>query len=170
MDPHTDQDLSDHEMEVCLPQQESDSESSSNMSSVVFDQRTSVSQQDPDCDKSDDAMEASTPLGDPDWESSEKSGLMLYQRTGDDLLDTADEDQEEADLISEIERMLPSAFNTVTTGDAHSECWTCSMIPCLSSLASSSSTASLWAYGTGLTLQNFRTASGFTRMLTCGPE
>ena len=67
-------------------------------------------------------------------------------------------------------RMLPSAFNTVTTGDAHSECWTGSMIPCLSSLASSSSTTSLWAYGTGLTLQNFGTASGFTRMLTCGPE
>ena len=62
MDPDTDQDLSDHKMEVCLPQQESDSESSSNMSGVVFDQRTSVSQQDPDWDRSDDAMEASTPL------------------------------------------------------------------------------------------------------------
>ena len=67
-------------------------------------------------------MEVSTPLGDPDWESSEKSGLMVDQRTGDDLLDTADEDQEEADLISEFKRMIPSAFNTVATGDAHSEC------------------------------------------------
>ena len=38
-------------------------------------------------------------------------------------MDTADEDQDGADLISEIERMLPSAFNTVITGDAHSECW-----------------------------------------------
>ena len=116
--------------------------------------------------------ELSTPLGDPDWESSaaEKSGLMVDQRISDDLLDTADEDQEEADLISEIERMLPSAFNTVTTGDAHSECWTGSLIPFHSSLAGSSSTASLWAYGSGLTLQNFGTASGFTRMLTCGPE
>ena len=76
-----DRDLSDHEMEVCLPQQDSDSESSSNMSGVVFDQRTSVSQQarDLDWDKSDDQnlMEVSTPLGDLDWESSEKSGLMV---------------------------------------------------------------------------------------------
>ena len=43
----------------------------------------------------------------------------------------ADQDQEEAHLTSDIERMLPSAFNTVTTGDAHSECWTGSMIPFL---------------------------------------
>ena len=48
-------------------------------------------------------MEVSTPLGDPDWESSEKSGLMVDQKTGDDLLDTADEDQEEADLTAETQ-------------------------------------------------------------------
>ena len=69
----------------------------------------------PDWDKSDhqNLMKVSTPLGDLDWESSEKSGLMVDQRTGDDLLDTADEDQEEADLISEIERMLIH----------HKDCW-----------------------------------------------
>ena len=32
-----------------------------------------------------DVWEVSTALGDPDWESSEKSGLMVDRRTGDDV-------------------------------------------------------------------------------------
>ena len=71
MDHETNQGLStsDHEKDVDMPQQNSESESS--MSGVEFDLRSSasISQQNPaDCDKSDDvdAMETSTPaqLGD----------------------------------------------------------------------------------------------------------